>query len=82
MSDAVLVAIIGGGFSVAVALLELTRRQNNRDHGRTTDKLDDVLISLQRVEKKTDRHGRNLRAHVVSHNPPKPPSTPPRKAKK
>jgi hypothetical protein len=80
MSDAVLVAIIGGGFSVAVALLELTRRQNNRDHGRTTDKLDDVLISLQRVEKKTDRHGRNLRAHIVSHNPPKPPSKPPRKA--
>lgn len=80
MSDAVLVAIIGGGFSVGVALLELTRRQNNRDHGRTTDKLDDVLISLQRVEKKTDRHGRNLRAHIVSHNPPKPPPKAPRKA--
>lgn len=40
MSDTVLVALIGGGFSILVALLELTRRQNNRDHGENSKKLD------------------------------------------
>lgn len=40
MSDAVLVAVIGGGFSVVVAWLEVTRRQNNRDHGENGKKLD------------------------------------------
>ena len=67
MSDAVIVSIIGGGFSVAVALLELTRRQNNRDHGRNADKLDDVLINIQRLEKKTDRYGDRLQNHIDHH---------------
>lgn len=40
MSDTILVALIGGGFSVIVALLEITRRQNNRDHGENSRKLD------------------------------------------
>jgi hypothetical protein len=40
MSDTILVALIGGGFSVIVALLELMRRQNNRDHGENSRKLD------------------------------------------
>lgn len=40
MSDTVLAALIGGGFTVIVALLELTRRQNNRDHGENSRKLD------------------------------------------
>jgi hypothetical protein len=40
MSDPVIVALIGGGFTIIVALLELTRRQNNRDHGENSRKLD------------------------------------------
>lgn len=40
MSDGVLIALIGGGFSVIVALLEFMRRQNNRDHGTNSAKLD------------------------------------------
>ncbi len=40
MSEAVLITIIGGGFSIIVALLELTRRQNNRDHDANGKKLD------------------------------------------
>ena len=40
MSDTVLVAIIGGGFSIVVALLEYTRRSNNRDHASNASKLD------------------------------------------
>lgn len=40
MNDGVLIALIGGGFSVIVALLEFMRRQNNRDHGTNSAKLD------------------------------------------
>lgn len=40
MSDAVAVAVIGGGFTVVVALIEVSRRQNNRDHGENSRKLD------------------------------------------
>jgi hypothetical protein len=64
MSDAVIVSIIGGGFSVVVTLIEVMRRQNNKDHGRNTDRLDDILINLQRVEKKADRYGKAFRVHM------------------
>jgi hypothetical protein len=40
MSDQVLVALIGGGFAVIVGLIEVSRRQNNRDHGENSKKLD------------------------------------------
>jgi hypothetical protein len=40
MSNEIVVALIGGGFTVVVALLEVTRRQNNRDHGENSRKLD------------------------------------------
>lgn len=79
MTDAVLVSLIGGGFSVAVALLELTRRQNNRDHGRNAERLDDLLINVQRLEKKTDRYGERLRKHIHTPHatmPAKAPRTP------
>lgn len=74
MSDAIIVSIIGGAFSIAVALLELTRRQNNRDHGRNADKLDDVLINVQRLEKKTDRYGERLQNHIDQHAVMTPPN--------
>ena len=40
MSDGIIIALIGGGFTVVVALIEVTRRQNNRDHGENSRKLD------------------------------------------
>jgi len=40
MNDGIVIALITGGFSVLVALLEITRRQNNRDHGENSKKLD------------------------------------------
>ena len=40
MSNEIAVALIGGGFTVVVALLEVTRRQNNRDHDENSRKLD------------------------------------------
>ena len=68
MSETVLASIIAGGFSVAVALLELTRRQNNRDHGRNADKLDRLLGVVERIEDKTDKNTRNHRLHLKNHH--------------
>jgi hypothetical protein len=40
INEPIAIALIGGGFSVIVALLEFMRRQNNRDHGENSKKLD------------------------------------------
>jgi hypothetical protein len=40
MSDGIIIAIIGGGFTIIATLIEVTRRQNNRDHGENSRKLD------------------------------------------
>lgn len=40
MSDGIIIAIIGGGFTILATLIEVTRRQNNRDHGENSRKLD------------------------------------------
>ena len=40
INDPVVIALIGGGFTIVVALIEATRRQNNRDHGENSRKLD------------------------------------------
>lgn len=49
MSPELSAALASGGFLVLVALLEKTRRENNRDHGHNSDKLD-------RIEDKLDDH--------------------------
>lgn len=49
MSPEVAAATVTGGFLVLVALIERTRRENNRDHGKNADKLD-------RIEEKIDGH--------------------------
>lgn len=49
MDSGVLVAIIGGGFSVVVALIHKLMKENRHDHGIVAD-------SLDRIETKIDRH--------------------------
>lgn len=49
MSAEVVAAIVTGAFLVLVALIERTRRENNRDHGNNAEKLD-------RIEGKIDGH--------------------------
>ena len=49
MSPEVAAAIVTGSFLVLVALIERTRRENNRDHGKNAEKLD-------RIEDKIDGH--------------------------
>lgn len=49
MGEGVLIALIGGGFSVVVALIHRLMRDNKHDHGIVAD-------SLDRIETKIDRH--------------------------
>lgn len=49
MSEGIILAIVTGGFSVIVALIERMRRENARDHGSNSGKLD-------RIESKIDNH--------------------------
>ena len=64
MSPEAAVALISGTFLVLVALIERTRRQNNRDHGENSAKLD-------RIEEKLDEHiGDHARANINGKNNP------------
>jgi hypothetical protein len=49
VSPEVAAAMVTGAFLVLVALIERTRRENNRDHGQNAVKLD-------RIEDKIDGH--------------------------
>ena len=49
MNDLVAAALITGGFSVIVAMIERMRRENARDHAGNSGKLD-------RIESKIDNH--------------------------
>jgi len=49
MSDQIIVSIVGGGFSILVAMLHLIDKRNTRDHHENGRKLD-------RIEKKIDTH--------------------------
>jgi hypothetical protein len=56
MSDQVAVAIITGGFGVLAAMLEFARRQNVKDHGVVSTKLDTLKDGHARLESKLDNH--------------------------
>jgi hypothetical protein len=58
MNSEVAAAAVTGGFLLLIALLERTRRENNRDHGQNSEKLD-------RIEDKLDEHiGDHARANI------------------
>ena len=52
MDTPIMVALIGGGFSVVVALIHRLMKENRIDHGI-------VANSLDRIEDKIDRHIEN-----------------------
>jgi hypothetical protein len=63
MSEVVLATLVAGGFSVLVALLERSRRENNRDHNINYQKLTVIADQqettnriLEKVENKVDTH--------------------------
>jgi len=50
------VAIIGMTGALLVALIETTRRQNNRDHATNSDKLDSVITKIDTVDSRLGTH--------------------------
>lgn len=53
----VVVALITGGFTVIVALIQKMAKANRQDHGH-------VVWLLQRIERKIDRHVGDKDAHL------------------
>lgn len=56
MSDAVLVAIITGGFGLIGSMIALLAKANRREHGENGHKLDLLLKGHERIESKVDTH--------------------------
>lgn len=52
MADPIVVAVVGGCFSVLVALIHKLGKENREDHGR-------VHQALGRIEQKIDHHTEN-----------------------
>ena len=52
MDNSIVVAVVGGGFSVLVALIHKLGKENRQDHGR-------VHQALGRIEQKIDHHTEN-----------------------
>jgi hypothetical protein len=52
----VAVAVIGMATALIVALIETTRRQNNRDHATNSDKLDSVINKIDKVDGRLGTH--------------------------
>jgi len=54
MDTSIVVALVGGGFSVVVALIHKLIKENKQDHG-------EVHRTLGRIEEKIDNHVENHR---------------------
>jgi hypothetical protein len=72
MSDTVLVALIGAGGVVLAAvipsvLVQLSRRENNRDHATVASRLDGIDSHLGVVEAKVDHVQYGLATHLLEH---------------
>lgn len=55
-SELVQAAIIAGGFSVVVALIQKHAKDNRADHGVVATKLDHLAEGHTRIEAKIDSH--------------------------
>jgi hypothetical protein len=56
MPTEIVVALIGAAVTLIVTLLEMTRRQNNRDHAENSAKLDHVIDKLDQVDTRVTGH--------------------------
>jgi hypothetical protein len=52
----IVVAVIGMTGALLVAMVETTRRQNNRDHASNSDKLDSVITKIDNVDNRLGNH--------------------------
>lgn len=60
MNDQIIVALIGGAVTLLVTLIEVTRRQNNKDHASNANKLD-------KINDKIDTLGSRIGDHLEWH---------------
>jgi hypothetical protein len=56
MPTEVVVALIGASVTLIVTLLELSRRQNNKDHASNTHKLDAIADKIDIVDSRLGNH--------------------------
>ena len=56
MPTEVVVALIGASVTLIVTLLELTRRQNNKDHASNADKLDRIADQIETIDSRLGNH--------------------------
>lgn len=56
METEIIVALIGGSVTLIVSMLELARRQNNRDHASNADKLDRIADKIDTVDSRLGNH--------------------------
>jgi len=56
METEIIVALIGGSVTLIVTLIEVTRRQNNKDHASNADKLDRVIDKIDAVDNRLGGH--------------------------
>jgi len=56
METEIIVALIGGSVTLIVTLIEVTRRQNNKDHASNADKLDKIADKIDHVDSRLGNH--------------------------
>lgn len=56
MSEGIIIACITASSAVVVAYIGRARRQNSREHGETSTRLDHAIHIMGRVEEKIDNH--------------------------
>ena len=56
MNTEVVVALIAGGFGLLGTLIEVMRRQNNRDHNTNSSKLDAISNKIDNVDSRLGNH--------------------------
>jgi len=56
MPTEIIVALIGASVTLIVTLLELARRQNNRDNASNADKLDRIADKIDTVDSRLGNH--------------------------
>jgi len=61
METEIIVALIGWSVTLIVTLIEVTRRQNNKDHASNADKLDKIADKIDHVD---SRLGNHLEWHI------------------
>jgi hypothetical protein len=56
MATEIIVALIGASVTLVVALIEVTRRQNNKDHASNADKLDRIADKIDTIDSRLGNH--------------------------